>query len=258
MVEASINWIGWWTLTKREIFRFLVVGFQTFFPPIMSAVLYLTIFGYFLGNRISFPGSVSYVEFIMPGIVMMGAILGAYQNTAASLFVARWYRSVDDMLIAPLSYVEMVSAITIGGIVRGLMVGIAIFLLAIPFIGYHLQHPLLGMLFLILVALVFSCFGILVALFSEKFDHLAAMTTFFITPFTYLGGIFYPVAILPGAMKQLTFLNPMFYMINGLRYSILGYADTKLSSSFAVVIILGILLFAICVELFRRGIKLRY
>lgn len=251
------SFVGFRTLVWREIYRFFSVFTQTITPPLVSSFLYIFIFGLSLGQRIEHVDGVPYLIFLIPGLVMMYVIEGSYSNTSSSLFISRWANNIEELLVTPLSYFEMVLAILIGGLVRSLVTAVGVYLISLLFVQFPLAHPLMILYFLIFVSLIFSSVGMMVALFAEEFEHLSLCTTFVITPLIFFGGVFHSLEMVPGAIKWLTVFNPMFYMINGLRYGMLGVSDSPLALSAAVVLGIFIALFSLSVYLFRIGFKLR-
>ncbi len=230
---------------------------QTIVPPVVSSFLYIFIFGFSLGQRIENVHGYPYLTFLVPGLVMMYIIEGAYSNTSSSLFISRWANNIEELLVTPLSYFEMVLAILIGGLVRSLVVALGVYLVSLFFVQFPIAHPLAVVYFVILVSLSFSSVGMIVALFAEEFEHLSICTTFIITPLIFFGGVFHTIEMVPSAVRWLTIFNPMFYMINGLRYGMLGTADTPVFLSAGVVFVIFIALFSSTVYLFRIGFKLR-
>ena len=241
----------------REIYRFFSVFTQTIIPPVVSSFLYIFIFGFSLGQRIENVHGYPYLTFLVPGLVMMYIIEGAYSNTSSSLFISRWANNIEELLVTPLSYFEMVLAILIGGLARSLVVATGVYLVSYLFVQFPIAHPLAVIYFVILVSLSFSSVGMIVALFAEEFEHLSICTTFIITPLIFFGGVFHTIEMVPAAVRWLTVFNPMFYMINGLRYGMLGMADTPVFVSAGVVLVIFVTLFSLTVYLFRIGFKLR-
>ena len=248
---------GFLTLVKREIVRFTCVFTQTIFPPVMSSFLYIFIFGYSLGQRIETVQGVPYLVFLVPGLIMMYVIEGAYANTSSSLFISRWANNIEELLVTPLSYLEMVMAILIGGLARSLVTVSGVYLVSLCFVRFPPAHWAWALFFIVMVSLVFSSVGMITALFAEEFEHLSLMTTFVITPLVFLGGVFHSIQMVPEGLRWITQLNPMFYMINGLRYGMLGQSDAPLAQSAGVVTILFGVLFGATVWLFKTGFKLR-
>ena len=249
--------VGFKTLVWREIYRFFSVFTQTIIPPVVSSFLYIFIFGFSLGQKIETVHGLPYLVFLIPGLVMMYVIEGSYSNTSSSLFISRWANNIEDLLVTPLSYFEMVLAILIGGLARSLVVATGVYLVSLCFVHFPIAHPLIVFYFLIFVSLGFSSVGMIVALFAEEFEHLSICTTFVITPLIFFGGVFHSLEMVPAAVRWLTVFNPMFYMINGLRYGMLNVSDTPLLQSSVVVFGFFVGLFLLAVYLFRIGFKLR-
>ncbi len=249
--------IGFQTLVKREIVRFLSVFGQTIFPPLVSSFLYIFIFGLSLGARIEKVDGTPYLMFMIPGILMMYVIEGSYANTSSSLFISRWANNIEELLVTPLSYFEMVLAVLIGGLARSLVCALGVYLISLIFVRFPLAHPLLVLYFLVFVSLVFSSLGMIVALFAEEFEHLTMATTFIITPLIFFGGVFHSLSMVPPFLRGITAFNPIFYMVNGMRYGMLGVSDAPIWLCMTVVLGLFALLFSGAVYLFHIGFKLR-
>ena len=249
--------IGFRTLVWREIVRFFSVFSQTIFPPVVSSFLFIFIFGFSLGARIREVFGVPYLHYIIPGLIMMVVIEGSYANTSSSLFISRWANNIEELLVTPLSYIEMVIAMLIGGLARSLVTASGVYLVSLLFAHFTLAHPFLILYFLIFVSLAFSCIGMIVALFAEEFEHLTIATTFIITPLIYFGGVFHSISMMPEALRLLAAFNPIFYMINGMRYAMLGISDIPVWNSMMMVGLLFTALFTATVFLFKIGFKLR-
>ena len=257
-MRYSREWAtGFWTLTRREVGRFLTLWRQTVFPPILSALLYILIFGEALGSRIRLIDGWPYTEYILPGLAMMGVLTSAYSNSSSSLFVAKHEEYINDVLIAPLSYWEVVLAYTLGAMVRGLIVGILILGVGVVAIDLPILHPWMAIAFLIVVSALLSCAGLVIALWAESWDHVMLLLNFIITPLVFLGGVFYSIHMLPPFWRGVSMFNPIFYMINGLRYGVLGVADASPALSLVLSTALAAGLFAWTVYLFRVGYKLK-
>lgn len=251
------NLVGFKALVEREIIRFTSVFVQTMFPPLVSSFLYISVFGVMIGGRMSGVGGVSYVHFLIPGLVMMYLIESAYSNTSSSLFIARWSSHIQEILVSPLSYVEMVLALLIGGFVRSFVIAAGVYLVSLIFVRTPIAHPLAVITMMAFVSLTFSSIGAVVALIAEEFEHLSVCTTFIITPLIFLGGVFHSLDMVPPTIQVITRCNPIFYMMNGIRYGMLGTSDVPIIFCFAVVIILFVFLFSFTVYLFKSGFKLR-
>jgi ABC-2 type transport system permease protein len=249
--------IGFKSLVEREIVRFTSVFLQTIFPPLVSSFLYISIFGYTIGRRIEEIQGIPYLNFLIPGLVMMYVIEGSYQNTSSSLFISRWAGHIQELLVSPLSYVEMVLALLIGGLVRSFVTATGVYLVSLIFTPTPIAHPLIVFSMAFFVSLTFSSVGALVALFAEQFEHLTICTTFVIMPLIFFGGVFHSVEMLPEAVQRVSAFNPIFYMINGMRYGMLDVTDVPIAHCFIVVLSLFSVLFTTTVLLFKSGFKLR-
>ena len=230
--------IGFTTLVRREIVRFTCVFTQTIFPPVVSSFLYIFIFGFSLGGRIETVQGAPYLVFLIPGLIMMYVIESAYANTSSSLFISRWANNIEELLVTPLSYLEMVAAILIGGLARSLVVVSGVYAVSLCFVRFLPAHPAVMFYFVVLVSLIFSAAGMITALFAEEFEHLSLITTFVITPLIFLGGVFHSLSMVPAPLRWITQFNPIFYMINGMRYGMIGRSDASIPVCAAVVLVL--------------------
>ena len=235
-----INWVGLWTLTSREIGRFFSVYKQTILPGLISSVLYILIFGFTLEQRISAIQGVSYTWFILPGLIIMNTLTNATSNTASSILQMKLLQQLPDLLIAPLSGFEIALAYIIGGAVRGIVNGILVLLVGLIMIDLPIIDPLKSIFFIFLVSWAFSSIGLILGQLSDSWDQLATMQNFILTPLSFLGGIFYSIDMLPSWAQKLSYFNPIYHMINGIRYTILGINDSNSSISFIMALILTI------------------
>lgn len=249
--------ISFRALVWREILRFLRVFKDTLIPPVISALLFILIFGLSLGKQIEEINSVPYLHFLIPGLVMMALIESSFANTSSSLFLSRWAFNIQEVLISPLSYLEMVLALLIGGVTRGVIVGVSVYGASLFFVWLPIEHLFVTLFFLIFVSAIFSLVGMLVAIFAQEFEHLTIWATFVITPLIFFGGVFHSTTMAPEFIKILTQINPLFYMIDGLRYGILGVQENSLLGCMAVVVVFLLGLFAWTVHLFKTGYRLR-
>ncbi|HKY33318.1 MAG TPA: ABC transporter permease [Candidatus Polarisedimenticolia bacterium] len=248
---------GFLTLLRRETYRFIVLPNQTIVPPLVSAVLYVLIFGYAIGSRIAEVGGAPYIVYIFPGLVMMNAINGAYANTTTSLFIARNELFIQDLLVSPLSHWEMVLAYTLGGAARGVLVGAATLLVGWGILVVHVHSVAATLFFLAVSSLAFAALGNIVGLWAERWDDVAICLNYVVTPLVFLGGVFYSIEMLPGGWREASRLNPIFFLVSGFRHGILGAADAKPALCAAVGTALFGVLFAAAVALFRKGYKLK-
>jgi ABC-2 type transport system permease protein len=250
------NFRGFMTLIRREYHRFFKYSAQTIAPPLILTCLFIVIFGYSLGSRIQEVLGFSYIVFIIPGLTGMGVITNAFSNTSTSLFVARMDSSIENMLVAPLTPLKIVSALVIGGVTRGLIVGFITLSVALVLTDLVIYSYFWTLAYIVIISVLFSCFGILVGLWAEDWDHIASSTTFGLTPVIYLGGVFYSITMLPAFWQKVALGNPVFYFIDGFRYAILGVSDMPFGVTTLVLLLFTIAAFCLSIALFRRGYKI--
>jgi len=252
------NPIGVIALSKREVYRFLTVATQTVLPPLVSSALFMLIFGVAIGSRIDFSGSgFTYLSFIVPGLMTMHLISSSYENTTSSLFIARWHNHIQEVLLSPLSFFEMVLGLLAGGLSRGLIVCFGVYFTSLLF---TLTIPFnIGLLiyFSFTISVIFSCAGIMGALWAEDFGMLSMWNIYIIMPLVFLGGVFHPVSILPEMVQSLSKFNPLFYLVQGMRYSMTGITDISILACALVSFLWAFSFFLFTVYLFRIGYKLR-
>jgi len=244
-------------VTKREVQRFLRIPIQTLISPWISATLYILVFGVIIGSRINFLENISYIDFVFPGILMMQLIGGAYGQSAFSLFFHRWTKTIQEMLVSPLSYSEIIAGYIIGAVSRALLVGIGVYIIALIFTTTTPAHLLLFIFYITMIATLFALIGLVIALWAEKMEQLNMLQTFIITPLIYVGGVFNSIDMLPEKIHWLVKLNPFFYMVDGIRYAMIGYSESNLIGGGIFLATSSIILFALVVHLFRIGWKLR-
>lgn len=237
---AAVNWIGFWTLYRREVRRFLAVAAQTVAGPAVTTLLFLVVLGVVMTRRGSPQpvGGVPFLEFLAAGLILMAMAQNAFANTSSSLLIAKVQGNIADLLLAPLSPGEFVAGFALGGLTRGLLVGSAVALAMWPFVALGLAHPGFAAFHAIAACLLLALLGLLGllgGLWARKMDHLGAMTSFVVTPLTFLSGTFYSVADLPPSFQALAHANPFFYMIDGFRYGMTGHADGSLMAGLAVM-----------------------
>lgn len=254
---GRINWMGLYTLTEREIRRFLVVWSQTILAPLATAALFLLIFNIAVGPRRGDVMGVDFLTFIAPGILMMTVIQNAFANTSSSILVAKVQGNIVDTLMPPLSASELVLGYLIGGVARGLMVAAAIAIGIWIALGITPQHPLTALVFVILGSSFMGGLGIAAGVFAEKFDQMAAITNFIITPLAFLSGTFYSVEALPPVLNTLTKVNPIFYLIDGLRFGLIGVSDAPPLLGLAVCIAATFLVSLLGWAMLRTGYRLK-
>jgi ABC-2 type transport system permease protein len=254
---GAVNWVGLWTLYLKEVRRFVKVATQTVLAPLVTTLLFLAIFSLALGRASATIGGVPYLQFLVPGLVMMAMVQNAFANTSSSIMISKIQGNIVDVLMPPLSASELTIGFAAGGVSRGLMVGVGVgvaMAVVVPFelhsIGFVLFHAVAASLLMALI-------GILTGIWADKFDHLAAVTNFVITPFAFLSGTFYSVERLPELWRLIAHLNPFFYMIDGFRYGFIGHADGSLAAGIAVMIGANLALGLLTWRLFAVGWKLK-
>jgi ABC-2 type transport system permease protein len=256
-MNARVSWIGYKTIVRKEITRILRIWGQTIVPPAITMSLYFIIFGELIGRRIGDMGGHSYMEYIVPGLVIMSVITNAYGNTVSSFFGAKFGKHIEELLISPLPNGIILAGYVTGALARGLMVGAVVLLVSLLFTHLQVSNLLVSVSVLLLTAVVFSLAGMVNAIFAQKFDDIAIIPTFVLAPLTYLGGVFYSLELLPEFWQRVSVFNPILYMVNGFRYGILGVSDVGLIQSYGVILIAGALLFSWCMWLLHRGVGLR-
>jgi len=252
-----INWIGLWTLTNREVGRFFSVYRQTVIPGLISSVLYILIFGFTLEQRISEIQGVSYTMFILPGLIMMNTLTNASSNTSSSMLQMKLLQQLPDLLTAPLSGLEIALAYIIGGTVRGMVNGILVLLVGVILIDLPISNLPGTLMFIFLVSWAFSSMGLVMGQLAESWDQLAMIQNFFLTPLSFLGGIFYSIKMLPDWAQSLSFINPIYYMINGIRYMILEKSDSPVIISFWMAVFLTLLFTGLAIIMMRSGKRIK-
>ena len=256
-MSGNLLWVGYKTIVRKEITRILRIWGQTIVPPAITMTLYFIIFGELIGRRIGEMGGFTYMQYIVPGLVIMSVITNSYGNMVSSFFGAKFGKHIEELLISPLpNWIILLGYVT-GALTRGLLVGVVVMMVSLFFTRIEIQHPLVMVSVLFLTAVVFSLAGMVNAIFAQKFDDIAIIPTFVLAPLTYLGGVFYSIALLPEFWQNVSVVNPILYMVNGFRYGMLGVSDVSLMMTYGVILVAGALLFAWCLLLLRRGTGLR-
>ena len=255
--DAARNWIALGTIARREVHRILRIWSQTLVPPAITMTLYFLIFGGLIGSRVGDMGGFSYMQFIVPGLVMMSVIQNSYGNISSSFFGAKFGRHVEELLVSPMPNWVILWGYVAGAVLRGLLVGVMVLGIAMLFTTVRIPHPLVTLSSVILGATIFSLAGFINAVYAKKFDDVAIVPTFILTPLTYLGGVFYSVTLLPGWAQAATHANPIFYMVNAFRYGLLGVSDVPLWVAYALMLGFVAVLSALSLWLLRRGVGLR-
>jgi ABC-2 type transport system permease protein len=245
------------TLIKKEINRFLSVYRQTVITPVLSSFLYLFIFGYSLGNKINMESDFSYLQFVIPGLIIMGIINNSYQNTSSSIITSKFHGNIHDLLVAPISHTEFVVGYTAGALLRGMAVGLIIYLTSLIFIISNIHSLIIVILMATITSCIFGQFGIIAGILSKSFDELSVITNYMLMPLTYLGGVFYSINLLHPFFQKITFINPLFYMVDTFRYGFLGVSDINPLIGFSVSLLFCLILNFYTIKLISTGKGLR-
>lgn len=249
--------VAFQTIALREWIRIRRIWIQTLVPPAMTMILYFVIFGTLIGRRIGNIGEYSYMDFIVPGLIMMAVIQNSYSNVVSSFFSSKFQKNIEEMLVAPVPGSIIVMGFVSGGVIRGLSVGLIVTIVSIFFTTIKINNVLMIAGTVILTSILFSLAGFLNALFARKFDDVTIVPTFILTPLTYLGGVFYSIDMLPGFWKVISQFNPILYMVNAFRYGFLGFSDIDPYFAFTMIILSIVILFTVNVRLMKRGYGIR-
>lgn len=245
------------TLIFKEIWRFLRLWSQTLIPPAVTMSLYFIIFGKFIGSQLHKIHGYPYIQYIAPGLIMMSVMTNAYANTASSFFLTKFNRSIEEMLVSPMYNWVILFGFMVGGIIRGLLVGIIVALIALLFTHVPVTHPLTMIAIALLSAMIFSLGGLINGIFAKRFDDIAFIPTFVLTPLTYLGGVFYSIDQLPHTLRLISIFNPILNMVDSFRYGMLGIADVNVYFCFSLVTFLCVAMFLWAFILLHRGIGIK-
>jgi ABC-2 type transport system permease protein len=254
---SSAKLIALQSILYKETNRFMRIWVQTLVPPAITMTLYFVIFGALVGSRIGDMGGFSYMEFIVPGLIMMSVITNSYSNVASSFFSAKFQRNVEELLVAPVPNYIIVLGYVGGGVARGILVGLIVSLLSLFFVDIQVHHLFILMSTVVLTATLFSLAGLINAIFAKTFDDISIIPTFVLTPLTYLGGVFYSLSLLPDFWQYVSKVNPVVYMVNAFRYGFLGVSDVDLWLAFSVIIAFILLFFSWAMYLINKGTGLR-
>ncbi|CAD5269017.1 MULTISPECIES: ABC transporter permease [Halomonadaceae] len=256
-MNATQTLIALWTLVLKEIKRFTRIWPQTLLPPSITMAMYFIIFGNLIGSRIGDMDGFSYMDFIVPGLIMMSVITNSYSNVASSFFSNKFQRSIEEMMVSPMPNWVILAGFILGGMARGLGVGLIVTIVSLFFTRLTMEHPLLTVLVVVLTSALFSIGGFINALLANKFDDISIVPTFILTPLTYLGGVFYSISMLPDFWQGVSMLNPILYMVNVFRYGFLGVSDIPVGWALAAIFAFIIVLFGIALAMLERGKGIR-
>jgi len=254
---GAVNWLGLRTLYVKEVRRFLTVGTQTLLAPVVTTLLFFAVFALALGGAVRMVGGLHFVDFLAPGLIMMATTQNAFANTSSSIMVSKMHGNIVDMLMPPITPGEFLVGYAMAGVTRGVLVALAVGLAMEPFISTGIQHWWAALYFAAMGSLILALIGILAGLWSQKFDHLAAVTNFVITPLAFLSGTFYSVQQLPPVWRMVAHGNPFFFMIDGFRYGMTGHSDGDMLLGSVALGLVGLGLWLFCLLLLRRGWRLQ-
>lgn len=256
-MNAQEMWVAYLTIVRKEINRFARLWLQTLVPPAITIALYFVIFGNLIGSRIGVMNGYSYMEFVVPGLIMMAVITNSYANIVSSFFGARFQSYVEELLVSPTPNWIVLTGYVTGAVVRGLGVGVIVTGLSLFFTELQVHNLWVMISMVLLTSILFSLLGFINAVFAESFDDISVIPTFVLTPLIYLGGVFYSVDLLPQFWQNVSMLNPILYMVNGFRYGILGVSDINVTFAFAMSVTFIIVAWIYCMYLLNVGKKLR-
>jgi ABC-2 type transport system permease protein len=256
-MNFRLNWIGFLTLVRKEVIRVVRIWVQTIVPPAITMTLYFIIFGNLIGRRIGTMDGFDYMQYIAPGLIMMSVITNSYGNVVSSFFGAKFGKHVEEMIVSPMSNATIVLGHVAGGVMRGLMVGGLVTIIALGFTRLSVANPLVTFSMVILASTVFALLGFVNAVFAKKFDDISIIPTFVLTPLTYLGGVFYSISLLPEFWQKVSLVNPILYMVNAFRYGILGVSDIEIGWAYLITGVFVVALFSLNLFLLNRGVGIR-
>ncbi|WP_299976094.1 ABC transporter permease [uncultured Pseudoteredinibacter sp.] len=251
------QWVALQTILNKEIHRFSRIWVQTLLPPVITMSLYFVIFGTLIGSRIGEMGGFSYMEFVVPGLIMMSVITNSYSNVVSSFYSAKFQHSIEEILVSPTPNYIILIGYVLGGVARGLAVGFLVTLMSLLFTKLQVQNLAITVAIVFLTSVLFSLMGFINAVFANSFDDISIVPTFILTPLTYLGGVFYSISLLPEFWQGVSLLNPILYMVNVFRYGILGVTDIQVHYAFMGVMAFIVVLATISMYLLESGKRLR-
>jgi ABC-2 type transport system permease protein len=252
-----IYWTAFRTLLIKEILRFARIWVQTILPPAITMALYFIIFGKLIGSQIGDIEGFRYIDFIVPGLILMSVISNSYANTVSSFYFSRWNKHIDELLIAPIPNWLILAGYVAGGVARGVIVGIVVTIVASFFSDLSIHSYGITFLVFVLTSVLFSLAGFINGVFANSFDDISIIPTFVLTPLTYLGGVFYSMSLLPEFWQSVSMANPVLYMVNAFRYGLLGVSDIDLSSGIAIILGFTLVLSLYAHSLMKRGVGIK-
>lgn len=256
-MQIAAQWVSFSTIVRKEIRRFMRIWVQTLLPPAITMALYFVIFGALIGERIGEMGGFSYMEFVVPGLIMMSVLTNSYSNVVSSFYSAKFQHSIEELLVSPTPNYVILAGYIVGGVCRGLGVGFIVTLLSLFFTDLQIHSVAVTISIVVLTSVLFSLMGLINAVFANSFDDISIVPTFVLTPLTYLGGVFYSIDLLPEFWQGVSQLNPILYVVNTFRYGILGVSDVDVVTAFVGVAVFIVLLFTASLWLLNHGKRLR-
>ncbi len=241
------------TIVRKEFLRMFRVWVQALLPPAVTTVLYFLVFGKFIGAQVAPIGGLSYMEFIVPGIIMMSVVTQSFMHSAFGYYIAKFQRSIEEIQVSPTPYFVMIFGYVTGGVLRGLVTGVILLVISLFFTPLPVSHAMHVLAFAFLTSVVFSLAGLINAIFAKDFDSISIFPTFILTPLTYLAGTFYSLSMLPPLWREVSLYNPLLYMINGFRYGLIGVSDVNIAISYIILIVLSLSLSGTVWYLFSSG-----
>lgn len=251
------TWVAFTTILTKEIRRFMRIWPQTLVPPVITVTLYFIIFGNLIGSRIGPMDGFSYMDFVVPGLIMMGVITNSYSNVVSSFFGAKFQHSIEELLVSPVPNWVILSGFVLGGVARGLAVGAIVTLISLLFTDLSIQNLPLTVLVIFLTSVLFAICGLVNAVFANSFDDISIIPTFVLTPLIYLGGVFYSVSLLPDFWADVSKINPILYMVNAFRYGVLGISDISVGVALSIILIFISVAFSYALYLLNSGTRIR-
>ena len=257
-MEPKKLWIAFYTILRKDVVRVFRIWPQTFLPSVVTGVLYFLVFGTVIGGRIGNFEGFKYIQFIVPGFVMLSVVTNSFTNTASTFFMAKFFsRNIDEILVSPTPPWVLIAGYVAGGMIRGILVGILVLIVSVFFAVPPITHPFIIVLFLLLASMVFALAGLVNGIYAKSFDGITIVPTFVLTPLVYLGGVFYSASALPPLFKDFTYINPIFYIVNGFRYGFLNISDVPVSLCVLVLVVLSAILLAVNWYFIKTGLGLK-
>ena len=256
-MSANANFVAFKSILHKEISRYTRIWVQTLLPPAITMTLYFVIFGNLIGSRIGTMGGFTYMEYIVPGLIMMSVITNSYSNVVSSFFSAKFQRSIEEMMVAPVPNAVILSGYVIGGVSRGILTGIIVTTVSTFFVDIEINNLFIVFGVVIMTSIMFALAGFVNAVFAKSFDDISIVPTFILTPMTYLGGVFYSIALLPEFWQKASMINPILYMVNAFRYGFLGTSDINITVAISLIAVFIVILSSVAMYLLNKGIGLR-